>query len=299
MKIKGRSINLEAVFEAFSTLSFGLILFWFVQSGKYLDYVTPKTAPYLYFMVVVMLLWTVFGLTKIFSPKHRARWGTGFVLLVPAMLLILPKGAYSPNVSGLSGQYAGGGTASVSVQPQETATAQTTEPTTQPDSAAETTVSDEDVIHVETRPPHTSQSIPQQAEITELLGLDEAGESIVVPDEQYIAWLDEIFQNPERYEGFTLTIKGFIYKDSQFVPEGNFVAARMMMTCCAADLAPAGIMCRYDKTAELGEDEWFSVTGTIVLAEQAAGDYVRTEPQLDVTGVEEADAVEGFVYPAY
>ncbi|WP_343216272.1 hypothetical protein [Clostridium frigoris] len=45
--------------------------------------------------------------------------------------------------------------------------------------------------------------------------------------------------------------------------ENEFVPARLMMTCCAADLAPVGLLANYDKAKDLKQDTWIKVTGKI------------------------------------
>ena len=75
--------------------------------------------------------------------------------------------------------------------------------------------------------------------------------------------------------------------------ETEFIPARLLMVCCAADLVPYGLVCRYDKISELENGTWLTVTGTL-----AVRDYRGSpEPQIDVEKLEPAEAVDAYLYP--
>ncbi len=70
-----------------------------------------------------------------------------------------------------------------------------------------------------------------------------------------------------------------------------------MMSCCVADLAPAGLLCKYDKAPELEADSWVTVEGTFFIAEYEYGGAPYNDPQISVTKITPAEEVEGYVYP--
>lgn len=71
----------------------------------------------------------------------------------------------------------------------------------------------------------------------------------------------------DRYEGVKIEVVGFVFKDNEEFSDNEFVPARLMMVCCAADMVPVGFLCRYDKASELAADAWVKVTGTIIKAQ--------------------------------
>ncbi len=73
----------------------------------------------------------------------------------------------------------------------------------------------------------------------------------------------ELSSKPERFEGYTITMTGFVYHDSKFMSDNEFIPARLVMSCCVADVVPGGIICKYDKSDQLQNDAWITVTGKI------------------------------------
>ncbi|HEX2927974.1 MAG TPA: TIGR03943 family protein [Ruminiclostridium sp.] len=89
-----------------------------------------------------------------------------------------------------------------------------------------------------------------------------ASDFINVSDEDYMRWYTDAFQNPQKYDNKTVRIKGVVFRMEGFA--GNeFVPARMSMTCCAADLAAYGFICRYGAAGGLKTDEWVYVTAKV------------------------------------
>ena len=88
------------------------------------------------------------------------------------------------------------------------------------------------------------------------------GGTVVVGNNNFVMWNDEIYTNMEKYKGKKIEITGKVFKDKD-LKENGFGIVRMMMSCCAADLQPVGLICRYDKAGELQSDAWIKVTGTI------------------------------------
>lgn len=130
---------------------------------------------------------------------------------------------------------------------------------------------------------------------TKKFGLALSGDgNIRVSDKDFYPWLSEITENISKYEGKTVTIKGFVFKDSTQMAQDEFVPARLLMYCCSADLMPCGLLCRYDKASSLAEDTWVTVTGTLS-SEEING---KTQPVITATSVSPAEKPEEeYVYP--
>lgn len=125
--------------------------------------------------------------------------------------------------------------------------------------------------------------------------LQEAADgSVQVSDDQFYGWNSEIFTNMKRYDGVKITIKGFVYKDPQTMGRGQFVPARMLMYCCAADVCPCGLLCSYDKADTLQDNSWVTVTGVIHIGQYQG----KASPVISVTSVSAAQAPQDeYVYP--
>ena len=89
---------------------------------------------------------------------------------------------------------------------------------------------------------------------------------MLLSDANFVQWTQELNDNVDKYVGKKISVSGFVFKVKGFT-QNEFVPARLMMVCCAADLQPIGLLAQYDKTSELKQDTWFCVTGKIVKGE--------------------------------
>ncbi len=126
-----------------------------------------------------------------------------------------------------------------------------------------------------------------------LHGYDAEAKTVTIPDSEFYNWCSELFLYPDRFEGFEITMTGFVLKDIPSLNGDEFVPARLMMSCCAADLSPCGIVCKYDDVAGLAADSWVTVTGVL----QVGSFEGAPEPQLHVSSIEPAEEITDYVYP--
>lgn len=249
----------QAMLESVCCLTFAVMIFYLAYSGAYLQYVTPKTLPYLYFSVAVMVIWGVFGLLRRARALPRVRTAHCLTLVLPVLLLLLPHSAVTS--SSLSSGYVGGANTAgtVTTQIQQTPDAEVVE-----NSYA-------------------------------LTGKDEANQTITVSDSEFSPWMTELYTNPTEYNGWKIKMTGFVFRDASLMKDNEFVPGRLMMTCCVADLTPVGLLCQYDKTAELKADSWVTVEGTLHYEEYNGAQ----EPQITVSSLTAAKEVAGYLYPTY
>ena len=130
---------------------------------------------------------------------------------------------------------------------------------------------------------------------TTLHGYDAANRHITISDAEFYTWMDVIWANPADYDGWTLTVTGEGDKASREMDADEFIPARLIMTCCAADLTPCGFVCKWAQADTLATDTWVTVTGTLYQRQYAD----HSEPQLQVQSVAPAEPVEGYIYPYY
>jgi putative membrane protein len=300
--MRAKAFNPQIFLEFLCYSVFAGLMLYLAGSGKYLSYVTPRMAPYLYFTAIVMGIWAFAALGRLFRPQHKVRSAHCFVLVIPILLFLLPHNPMS--ASNLSGSYVGGSAFSASTgqssygsssqqYPSEDSglNAATSMPAEDPmKSGTDTTGGDSGMIDGQT-------GVPEDEYSTGLPGLDVTNKKITVSNDDFGMWFSEIYLNMQIYEGYTVVMTGFVFKDSDFLKEDEFVPARLMMTCCVADLAPAGLLCKYDKVSELETDSWVTVEGTLFIGEYEYNGQVYDDPQISVTKITPAEEVEGYVYP--
>ncbi len=263
MRIK--SLNSQALLETSCFFAFSGLILYLLVTGKYLTYVTPRTKPYLYFSAVVMMVWAISNMGKIRRPQHITRVMHCLVFAVPMILILLP---HSPlDASSVLTAYAGGGSV-----------------------PGMTSTSDDPQGAIDNYGEEEAQSVLPVA--TDLPGIDAAKKRIDIPNDLFYEWLSELFTNTDAYEGYTVSMTGYVLKDPVYFGENEFVPARLAMTCCVADLVPVGMICVYDNLEALQEESWVTVEGILF-----KGTYLgEIEPQLSVTRVDPASALEGYVY---
>lgn len=314
------------VFLEFLCYSFsaGLIAY-LAASGKYLNYVTPRMEGYLYFTAAILLIWAAAGLRRMFRPQYRIRVAHCFVLVVPMVLLLLPHRQLSS--SELAARYSSGSTfTGISVQNELSLSGNVGDfvaATVIPDSAAggttrsleatlenaiaqnvvsPTATAESKVMSVGTPLLGDNSEAAQgesavisgmQVNMSGLPGLDVENKKIVVDNDHFYSWINEIYLHMHEYEGFQVSMTGFVFKNPNTMEADEFVPARLTMSCCVADLMPSGLLCKYDKAADLTADSWVTVEGTVQLTKFRNFDDVR----IHVTAVYPAEEVEGYIYP--
>ena len=85
---------------------------------------------------------------------------------------------------------------------------------------------------------------------------------ITVNDEDYALWYRDVTEEPQKYDGKTVSFKGQVAMLRR-TKEGMFAPGRFVMTCCEDDIQFCGVPCRYEKAQELESRSWVAVTATI------------------------------------
>lgn len=130
-----------------------------------------------------------------------------------------------------------------------------------------------------------------QGEINEMLEeelpYDVSKDVIELTDETYGIWYIDVMDHVERYLNKTITFTAMVLKPDHF-PKGHFVPGRMVMTCCADDIAFLGYVCKYDGAEEFAQKDWVRVTATV--HNEFWVDYNREGPFLHGIKVEKTKA---------
>jgi putative membrane protein len=121
--------------------------------------------------------------------------------------------------------------------------------------------------------------------------------SIEVNDKNYMEILNDIHNNLNNYQGKEITVEGFVYREDSFNRE-DFVAARMLVNCCAADAEVVGYLCRYNNKIKFSKEQWVKVTGIIGKAEIKDGNSgEKVVPVIEVIKITKINEPENkYVY---
>ncbi len=300
--MKARAFNPQVFLEFVSYSLFGGYMFYLVNSGQYLSYVTPRMKPYLYFTATVMMIWACTELFRLFRPQHKIRSFHCFVLVLPILFLLLPHSPLSTD--NLTANYTGGSAFNQNMPDKANqqlptsssgvnASAGTPAPAESDISTSTGSQPDAEIPNTANSTPSDTQSNPQEDTVAGLSGMDAANKKITVDNDEFYPWIAEIYTNMDKYEGYTISITGFVFNDPEYLAEDEFVPARLAMVCCVADLVPMGMMCQYEKASELTVNTWVTVEGVIHKGRYEGQD----EPQITVKNITPAQEVEGYIYP--
>ena len=100
--------------------------------------------------------------------------------------------------------------------------------------------------------------------ITERLNSEnkEDKNTIVLNSDNYTRIFPNIMGNPNEFKSKKIKTEGLVYKSKE-INNNEFTIAREVMSCCVADVQIVGLMCEYDNSVDLKENEWVSVEGVM------------------------------------
>ncbi|WP_349669582.1 TIGR03943 family protein [Lacrimispora sp.] len=296
MKLKGKGINVQALTECACYLLFGILLFRLTVTGGYLSYVTPRMKPYLYGLSALMVLWAVMGAGKIFRPRYKGRMFHCLVLGIPILILAVPPAppAGSAAIKNYSSSSIPGSDSKGSpidygsTSEQETAGFDYYEDETeeeQTDYSAGNAGNGDDGQQAQNKQPDLLKGAG-------LNGIDENAKTITIADDDYYAWMTELGAHADKYQGYTVTMKGFVFLDLENRQEHEFALVRLSMWCCSADMAPMGLMADDLKGLGFKENNWITVTGKLLVKDGY--------PTIEAENIVAAEKPEQeYVYPYY
>ena len=284
MRLRGKGLNLEALTESASYLIFGALLVRLTISGTYLNYVTPRMKPYLYGLSVLMFFWAAVSVRNLFCPRYKSRIKRCMVLILPILLLAVPPS--SPT----AGAMVKGGAGISRSTPVDTTQASDEYAYYGQDALEkpEDTLEEEQNYESQEAQPDNQAKTPSPG----LNGLNKDTKTITISDEDFSPWITELSNHPEAYDGYTVTLKGFVYLDLEDKKENEFAVVRLSMWCCSADLAPMGLVAVSNGKLPWEENSWITVTGKLAVKDGYA--------TLEAEKIEAAEKPsEEYVYPYY
>lgn len=291
-KLEYGRLNIDIVLKLIILLGFSLFFFITTINGTIQLFVHPRIVPFLKFGIVIMLIMALFLLKDIFKRQRKKvnQYQYLFFIIPLVMAFALPaKEVNSGSVAIGSNTDALSSSNSV-VQGKITNTDSYDKLSGADGLSGEASTSDNTDKNSLANDSYTSFMESTEEEDNRLKLQDG---TIVIDDSNFVKWIDAIYNNPLEYEGKKITVMGFVFKDKQF-KDNEFVPARMVMTCCAADMTVIGLLARYSKAQELRENSWFKFSGTLVNSE-FNGKYI---PVINIETVERtAKPKNEYVYP--
>ncbi len=85
---------------------------------------------------------------------------------------------------------------------------------------------------------------------------------INVEDRDFAYFYRDIREETEKYDGKTVHFKGIAAVDRK-MKGGTFGIGRLVMTCCAADIAYHGLVCIGDESFHVRTNDWLTVTARV------------------------------------
>ncbi len=124
-----------------------------------------------------------------------------------------------------------------------------------------------------------------------------SGDFIEITKENYYFIVNDIYSAPGKYEGKRISVDGFVYK-SKKLKKCDFIIARLIIFCCAADAGIGGFITDASGINEsFIKDEWLRVDGVLRL-EKRGGE--KPAPVLKLESFKRIPAdKEPYIYPAY
>ncbi|WP_019911886.1 TIGR03943 family putative permease subunit [Paenibacillus sp. HW567] len=237
-----RSIRLHYGFRALLLLLFALYIGHLVEQDALHYYVAPKLARWirlcpipLTLMALSLGIQAVFGKSSLLCDcEHRLpRSGLGSTVLYSLFLFPLLLGFLLPDRALGSAAAARKGIALTYNHPEQGIRAE------------------------------FAAASPYQAEFAELAGKLYAQPVITVYPEIFSETLGAIDLYKKQFEGKTIAVSGFLYRESGADMKNAYAVGRFLVQCCTADAAPFGMLLDPHTQISLPADTWIEVRGKL------------------------------------
>lgn len=266
--------NIEAIFKILILSAIALFFVYLVFTGKVLFYVHPRIIPYIKFAIVTMIFLILTMVPEVFHPRKKNKGREYLFFLIPIVFaLAIPAKAMDSS--------------SMSFNDIEANTVASSAQKTKGLSKNINKAGGEQLNNSN----DNSSSAADKFQVEN--GLMIVDDTIVMTDVNFVKWVTEISTNMDKYKGKKIRLVGSVFKSQDFT-NNEFVPARLMMTCCTADLQPVGFLCRYNAAELLQKDSWVMVNGTIDVVNYKG----ENMPVIEADQVDKAEKPKAdYVYP--
>lgn len=129
-----------------------------------------------------------------------------------------------------------------------------------------------------------------------LSGLDVDNKKIIISDDDFGNWYDEIDHNLEKYQGYEIVVKGFISRENT-LSKNQVRISRQFMSCCILDMSPFGFVADFSKNLRFKNHQWVIVKANISLGNIGVSGYSHKGVVLKVESIKEiSKAPSGYFY---
>lgn len=273
--MKNSKFNFQNICLGLIFMTFGIATLFISFSDFYLKFLTPSSFKYLIFMGVILIIYAIIELTQAKKKGTTVNLLSSIVIIIPLAMIFIPN--LELDVSHLTTGYAG----NMGIT-----------------SGSSKVIQGENMTFIVEDPkePTLQEVNSSNSFLTpiKLEGLNEKLKTINISDEQFYDWITEIFKNTDKYIGYTVTVNGMVFIDKEFMGENQFVPSRLLMSCCAADALPSGLIANYKEVSKLKEGEYLRVSGKLIMGEYNS----QKGPVIDVNKIEPGEKPKNlYVYP--
>ena len=99
-------------------------------------------------------------------------------------------------------------------------------------------------------------------DIEDPLPFDLEAPVVEIGDEDYALWYRDMTEEPEKYENKTVSFTCRALRRER-IPKGSMVVGRHVMTCCAADIQFAALVCQIKDASNIPDNTWIRLTAKI------------------------------------
>lgn len=239
---KFKKINIEVLLKLMVLLGFSFFFSYILITDKILLYISPRNIIYVKFSIMILLILSLFVTKDIFKPTGRVNIFSYLIFIIPLLMaLIFP--AKPMNLTSI---------ASIDIKANEKFIDRSTN--TSSDNAVNNESKYKDANDSSTNADSNLNQFDMEIKM--------CGDTIIMTDDNFSRWLTEIYTNMDKYKDKKIQLTGFVLKNDKF-NKNEFVSARLMMSCCAADLQPVGFLCHYNMEDTLKKDSWITLKGTL------------------------------------
>lgn len=278
MKIKQYKINLNVGLKILLLIGFASFYIHTICTGTVRQYVHPRIIPYMIFASIVMVIIAILLLEKLFKKQNEKinSWPLLFFIIPLIMGFAFPAKTFDSSTRTSKDIY---------LSTEKSISTNKENPIHSPNKEVMPTLN------------NTENQDNAESEDTKKITEDEIklhNGVIEMDSDNFYQYLNVISENIDKYEGMSIEVVGFVFKDNDGFSDNEFVPARFMMVCCAADMVPIGFLCHYGDTQNLNQDSWVKVIGTIEKG-QFQGE---TLPLIEAVDVQKTDKpMNDYVYP--
>lgn len=232
-----KNLNLDIIAKTLILLAFSVFYLKIIFTDEIMLYVHPRIIPFAIFGFIAMFIIALFLLTDSFNnKKKKLKFKNYIVFLAPLILVFFMEtiNANSPIQNNIT-----------NINENSNYETSTSNNTTNSTSGL-----------------YNNLTETSTQETTNKKALDIENNIIQINQRNFVFSLNEIIENPDKYDGKEIEITGFVYKDKN-LKENEFIIGRFMMVCCAADMQIVGIRCDSTNLEPYENDTWIKVKGKL------------------------------------